>query len=193
MTSDETPAGMLDRIGVDVMDDVALLLAVRAGDADASAELWHRCVGDARRFARSLVRDSDVDDVVAEAFAKMLRALKSDRGPVDHPARYLMVAVRTTAFTMTSKQARANELANRLASDDVVTDMTPDLGDDRIMEAFATLSPRWRKVLWLAEVEGLSPLELGERLDLTPAAASALAYRARRALREAYLLARTSD
>ena len=48
---------------------------------------------------------------------------------------------------------------------------------------------RWRTVLWLTEVEGLSPAEVSRRIGIKPNAVAALAYRARKGLREAYLQA----
>lgn len=166
--------------------DEDLLLRVRAGEAAAYAEIYRRYVQEARRFARSLVPADDVDDVVAESFAKMLRALHGSKGPVDHPARYLMVTVRTTAATMHVRRARGQSVHQRLGAADVTEDEIPLFADDRLVVAFRSLSPRWRQVIWWSEIEGMSPGEIGERLDLSAGAAAALSYRARRALREAY-------
>ena len=56
-------------------------------------------------------------------------------------------------------------------------------------EALQALPERWRTVLWLTEVEGMSPAEVSERIGIKPNAVAALAYRARKGLREAYLQA----
>jgi hypothetical protein len=56
-------------------------------------------------------------------------------------------------------------------------------------EALQALPARWRTVLWLTEVEGLSPAEVSRRIGIKPNAVAALAYRARKGLREAYLQA----
>jgi len=53
--------------------------------------------------------------------------------------------------------------------------------------AFRQLPQRWRCVLWYTEVERRAPAEVAELLDLTPNGVAALAYRAREALRQAYL------
>jgi DNA-directed RNA polymerase specialized sigma24 family protein len=58
---------------------------------------------------------------------------------------------------------------------------------DELMTAMSSLAPRWRHVLWLVEVEGRSMSEVGAELAIAPSAAAALAYRARKALRAAYL------
>jgi len=59
--------------------------------------------------------------------------------------------------------------------------------------AFAQLPERWRAVLQRTEIMGQSPAEAASPLDLTANAVSALAMRARRGLREAYLSAHLSS
>ncbi|MDX3188623.1 hypothetical protein PV458_09490 [Streptomyces sp. MN03-5084-2B] len=53
-------------------------------------------------------------------------------------------------------------------------------------DAFAELPHRWRTVLWHTVIEPRSPAEVGQLLGLTAHGVSALAYRAREGLREAY-------
>jgi hypothetical protein len=50
------------------------------------------------------------------------------------------------------------------------------------------LPERWRLALWKTEVEGVKPRDLADELGLSANATSALIYRAREGLREAYLL-----
>lgn len=166
-----------------------LLLHVRGGDPAVFGELYRRFEGDARRLARSLVRPDDVDDVVAEAFAKMLRALDRGKGPVDGAVRYLMVTVRTTAMSSYGRRAKNARIVESVGATvpTAPTEETPfAVEDPALLEAFRSLSPRWRQVIWWTEVEGMGPGDVAARLDITAQAASALAYRARRALREAY-------
>jgi hypothetical protein len=54
-------------------------------------------------------------------------------------------------------------------------------------KAFARLPERWQAVLWHTEIEGLSPADVAPILGLTANGVSALAYRAREGLRQAYL------
>jgi len=169
--------------------DAELLARTRAGDNRAFAELYERLEPAARRYARRLVSPSDVDDVVAESFANILRAIQSGSGPVDHAVKYLMVTVRTTAGHIHRRRAQELDKGMRL---EVVTASDDDrvrFEDRALMAAFRSLSERRRTVIWLSEFEGLSAAEVGERLGLSPNAASALCYRARRALRDAYLQA----
>ena len=178
---------------LELRSDEALIVAIRSGEPEAFAELYRRYEADARRFARSLVGASDVDDVVSEAFTKVLHALHADKGPRTEPLRYLMVAVRTTAFTVHRRRIRVAEVTERLASEREPQEALVNFSDEELLVAFRSLPDRWRQVIWWSEVEALSPTEIGDRLGLSASAASALAYRARRALRDAYLEARAAS
>ena len=172
--------------GAAARTDAQLLDATRGGDPHAFAELWLRYEADARSFARSLVPAVEVDDVVNEAFAKVLNAIRRGGGPSSHPVRYIMVTVRSAAYAAGSTRARNRQLGRRLRNERQVLPGTPALPDDQLARAFRALPKRWREVLWWTEVEGLSCNEVGERIDLTPAGAASLAYRARKALRAEY-------
>jgi hypothetical protein len=53
--------------------------------------------------------------------------------------------------------------------------------------AFESLPARWQEVLWRTEIEEETPGQVAARLGMTPNGVSALAYRAREGLRQAYL------
>ncbi len=74
--------------------DAELISAVRSGDTDAYGELFTRHVEAARRLARQLVSAGDVDDLVSEAFAKVLVVLQRGGGPDLAFRAYLLTAVR---------------------------------------------------------------------------------------------------
>jgi len=165
--------------------DEELLQLVRQGDPAAFAELYERHHRMLRRYVASLAPVNEADDIVAEAFMATLRAINRGNGPLDNPVRYLMVAARSKVATFYEHQAKATEVVSRLASEPMPEHV--DLSADPwLEEAFRTLSPRWRQVIWWSEIEDLSPAEVGEQLGVSPRAASALAYRARNALRAAY-------
>ena len=80
-------------------DDDAVLAQVRAGDTAAFGVLWERHEPPARALARFLAHSAqDVDDIVAEAFAKVLNAIENGAGPTESFRPYLMMAVRRTAW-----------------------------------------------------------------------------------------------
>ncbi|HEX2575556.1 MAG TPA: sigma-70 family RNA polymerase sigma factor [Aquihabitans sp.] len=169
-------------------DDAALIDQVRHGHAQAYATLWGRHRREAHGYARSLVPHGDVDDVVAEAFAKVLSAIRTGRGPTDRFAPYLMVAVRSVAFSEHRRRARTT-----VGDPAPIADHPHPDHDDALTAALADLSPRHRTALWLGVVEGRSPAEIGAALHISGPAASALLYRARNALRTAYHHTTTED
>ncbi|MEV6825618.1 RNA polymerase sigma factor [Amycolatopsis sp. NPDC051102] len=174
-----------------------MIQAVRRGDTAAYGDLYARHVDSARNLARQLSRTAtEADDLVSEAFIKVLQILRAGGGPDSAIRAYLLTALRHTAYDRTRKERRVE------LSDDIVEAVDPALVsvpfDDTVMtsseralakKAFVGLPDRWRKVLWLTEVEGHTPAELAPSLGLTPNGVSALAYRAREALRQGYLQA----
>jgi RNA polymerase sigma factor (sigma-70 family) len=175
--------------------DSRLITAVRDGNVAAYGNLYERHVGAAYNLARQLARSSaDADDLVSEAFGKVLDTLRVGRGPDSAFRAYLLTALRHTAYDKTRKDRKV-ELA-----DDIATAVNPMLvslpfkdtvvtGLERILaaKAFARLPERWQAVLWHTEIEGRSPADVAPELGLTANGVSALAYRAREGLRQAYL------
>jgi RNA polymerase sigma factor (sigma-70 family) len=178
-------------VGTASMSDAELIAASREGNADAYAELYRRHRDSALAGARALTRSrSDADDVVSDAFAKVLRVLQNGGGPELAFRPYLLTAVRNSFY---DKVRRTREQP----TDDVQLEgaaepVTPaDTQDDTSFAAaaFATLPERWQQVLWYTEVEGKSAAQVAPILGLAPNAVAALAYRAREGLRQAYLQA----
>jgi RNA polymerase sigma factor (sigma-70 family) len=172
--------------------DAELITAVRVGDSGAYEELYRRHVDAAMAVGRHLTGSkADAEDVVSEAFARVLSVLQRGAGPEMAFRPYLLTSVRNAFYDRTRKDKRL----------DVTDDVPEDLGrvlaaaaasdDDAERQmaamAFASLPERWQLVLWHTEVEGRSPAEVGPLLGLAPNAVAALAYRAREGLRQAYL------
>ncbi|MFE9745091.1 sigma-70 family RNA polymerase sigma factor [Saccharothrix saharensis] len=174
--------------------DAELIDSVRGGDIDAYGQLYERHVTAAHNLARQLARSSaEADDLVADAFAKVLDALRAGRGPDSAFRAYLLTALRHTAYDKTRRD-RKLELADDVAevapeATSVPFKDTAVAGLERSMaaKAFARLPERWQTVLWHTEIEGQSPAEVAPLLGLTANGVSALAYRAREGLKQAYL------
>ena len=66
---------------IEAASDAELISAVRGGDVDAYGTLFERHVDAARRLARQLVSPGDADDLVSEAFVKVLGVLQRGGGP----------------------------------------------------------------------------------------------------------------
>jgi RNA polymerase sigma factor (sigma-70 family) len=178
-------------------DDARLIEAVRGGDIAAYGDLYARHVDSARNLARQLSRTViEADELVSEAFIRVLQVLRAGGGPDSAIRAYLLTALRHTAYDRTRKERRVE------LSEDITDTVDPALVsipfDDTVTasteralakKAFLGLPDRWRNVLWLTEVEGQTPAEVAPSLGLTPNGVSALAYRAREALRQGYLQA----
>ena len=171
---------------LDIHDDRELLERVRAGETKAFEELYRRHYPDAKRYATRLVsgRASQVDDVVADAMTSALTAIDKGLGPVDTFRPYLFTAVRRHAQRTRSRREFPYQDTDVLTHDE--PDDRLDSGQSLVMRAFESLPQRWREILYLVELEGYSFAEVATRLGLSPNATSALLYRARAGLREAY-------
>jgi len=154
----------------------------------------------ARGLALSMVPPDVADDIVAEAFARVLAAIRAGGGP-DHAFRpYLLAAVRNLANDWIAARRRVTvigdmgeEPGDRSAplisgfSRDAATEAEDRAEARLIVRAFSRLPERWRTVLWHLEVEGKSPADVAPTFGLSSNGVSALAVRAREGLRQAYL------
>lgn len=182
--------------------DEEILAEIRGGDLSGLELLYERHRGAALRFVRRYCRgNADAEDLVAEGFTTVLEALSRGRGPVDGFRVYLLVAVRNHAARRYSEReylTGEDEYAAALDERDARAGGSGDnwrIVDERglLARAFAELPERWRAVLWHTEVEGESPRVLAAQFGLKPNGVSALAYRARHALRRAYLKAHINE
>ena len=183
-------------------DDMAIL---PVGDVAGRTyeELYIEHAPVARRVALSMVQRDAADDIVAEAFTRVLGAIRAGGGPGLAFRAYLLAAVRNTANDWLRASRRTT----------VIGDLDQDL-EDRVPEenmglaqlsrgpeaeaearaearlvaaAFGRLPTRWRAVLWQLEVEGKAPAAIAPMFGLSANGVSALAVRAREGLRQAYL------
>ncbi|SFR10056.1 RNA polymerase sigma factor, sigma-70 family [Lentzea waywayandensis] len=177
--------------------DAELIESVRGGTIDAYGQLYERHVSAAYNLARQLARSqAEADDLVSEAFAKVLDTLRAGRGPDSAFRAYLLTALRHTAYDKTRRDKKVD-----LTED--MTDVAPAVqfsdtavaGLEKSMaaRAFAALPERWQMVLWHTEIEGQSPAEVAPLLGLTANGVSALAYRAREGLKQQYLQMHLTD
>jgi RNA polymerase sigma factor (sigma-70 family) len=183
-------------LSVDGPGDAELISAVRGGDVDAYGDLFARHVDAARRLARQLTGPADADDLVSDAFTKVLLVLQRGGGPDLAFRAYLLTAVRRLHVD----KIRAG---SRLRPVDDLTPFDPGLPfQDTAVEgfdnaaaarAFASLPERWQMVLWHTEVEQQKPADIAPLLGMSANSVSALAYRAREGLRQAFLSQHATD
>src|SRR4051794_16178811 len=181
---------------VETPSDAELISRVRGGDVAAYGELFSRHKNAAQRLARQLVRGPDSDDLVSEAFAKVLSVLQGGGGPDVAFRAYLLTAVRRLHVD----RVRSGQ---RLHTTDDLTPFDPGVPfqdtavagfeSGAAAKAFASLPERWQLVLWHLEVEGQKPTDIAPLLGMSANSVSALAYRAREGLRQAFLTMHISD
>lgn len=182
---------MLD--SVSTVSDSALISAVREGSTKDFELLYQRHSVAARRFALHLTSNPvEADDLVAEAFARVLSAIRARGGPTAAFRSYLMVTLRNVSHEQFRKNRKVTLSDDMTEFDDGYTpDDSVMLNAERSMiaAAYTQLPERWRAVLWHTEIEGSRPADIAHLLGLTPNGVAALAYRAREGLRQAYLQA----
>ena len=175
--------------------DAELIRGVRAGDPDAYRVLFERHASAARRVAFAYTSVSaDVDDIVSDAFEAVLRALQDGNGPTEAFRAYLFTVIRRTARDLKRRTDRTSPCEDMTVHDSALGRIAPSsdttiakFESATVAEAFASLPERWQIVLWYTEIEKKTPAEIAPSLGLTPNGVAALAYRAREALRQAYL------
>jgi RNA polymerase sigma factor (sigma-70 family) len=182
---------------LDQKSDTELIAAVRDGETDAYGVLYERHLHAAKRAATCLAHSAaEREDLVADAFARVLRALRNGGGPNEEFRAYLLVTMRNAAIS-SSRGATVS-----LYADVPETYLPRQSGGDPMLNhwdamtaaaAFASLPERWRTVLWHTEVEEETPAEIAPLLGMRPNGVAALAYRAREGLRQAYLKAHLRD
>ncbi len=183
------------RVWTEEASDADLIHGVREGDRDAYRVLFERHASAARRVAFAYTSVSaDVDDIVSDAFEAVLRALQNGNGPTEAFRAYLFTVIRRTARDLKRNIERTSPCEDMAVHDRALGRLAPcsdttiaKFEHTTVAEAFASLPERWQIVLWYTEIEKKTPAEIAPELGLTPNGVAALAYRAREALRQAYL------
>ncbi len=176
-----------------LVSDEVLIAHVRSGDVDAFGELFsrHRKVANKVAMAHG-VRRSSVDDVVADAFARVLSALRNGGGPTIAFRPYLLTCVRRVAIDAhrgIERELSVDEFGDAELRFDPLDESAAEVERSLAARAFRSLPERWRAVLWYSEIERMKPGAFAPLMGLTPNAAAALAVRAREGLRDAYIQA----
>lgn len=155
---------------------------------DATAALYSRHLGSGLRAARTIGGQGMADDLVAEAFTRILTSIRAGKGP-DHAFRPYLVTTIRHLFVDTVRRHAHEVLVGE--SSEVIDLVQPDqseaLLDQSVMvDVLAQLPPRWREVLWRTVVLD-EPLSLvGISMGLNANAVAALNFRARAGLGRAY-------
>lgn len=171
-------------------DDRTLIEAVRLGQREHYEELYRRHRTKAFQHAFSLCSNRhDADEITSEAFAKIFFLLCRGMGPTSNFGSYLRQTIRSVAvdhFRLRSAAEVTDDF--ELADDTDAIEITLNRDEAAAaVTALQLLPERWRRALWLTEIEGLPPNQVAADFGQNPHGFSAMAYRARLGLRAAYL------
>lgn len=177
--------------------DTELITAARNGSAEALDHLYRAHIAAANNLAQQLARHcvADREDFVSEAFERVFAQLRVGAGPDSAFRAYLLTALRRIAYDKTRRD-RHLELVEDMATSPVAEvklsvpfrdTAVASLERSMAARAFAKLPERWQTVLWHTTVENQPVSQAAEVVGLTANGTSALAYRAREGLRQAYL------
>jgi RNA polymerase sigma factor (sigma-70 family) len=185
------PATDLDPPDRDLID------RVRGGDLEAFDPLYRRHRSSALRHARYWTRsEAAAEDLSAESFTRVLYAIRNGNGPNEAFRPYLLTAMRRVAGDWAEGDRRALVLPDLVEIAPAQEEPDPVIAAlERSLAglAFMSLPERWQTILWQMEVEREGPTQLAPQLGIDAAAVSALAYRAREGLKQAYLQAHITE
>jgi RNA polymerase sigma-70 factor (ECF subfamily) len=185
---------------VEITDpDPSLLERARGGDADALEALLARHQRSVYRFGLRMCRDEeDAKDVLQETLLAAARNVKQFRG-ASSVSTWLYTIARSFCIKRRRRSRFAPEVeesldergAGALALEVADGGRAPDDAlagrqvEAALSRAIAALDPRYREVLVLRDVEGLSAPEVAEVTGLTVEAVKSRLHRARVAVRAA--------
>lgn len=171
-------------------EDADLVARLRAGDAEAFAELYRMHAGAVAAAVSDRIRDPNVRaDAVQEAFARAFERLDTLRDPAAFRP-WLLAIARRTAVDHVRASARDAELddgaAGALPDHEPGPQQWAELEElaSLVRGSFARLSQRDATALTLATRFGLSIADLAGALGISPGAAKVALHRARQRLRQ---------
>src|SRR5213595_2435397 len=187
------------RVSEPVSDELALVQATKGGDVGAFEELVKRYDRNVFRIAQHITQNrEDAEDVVQDAFLKAYQNLEQFQGNSKFYTWLVRIAVNEALMRLRKRRNdRTVSLDEDVETEDgsiprEVADWAPnpeqnygtsELGDI-LKKTIQGLSPGFRTVFVLRDVEGMSTEETAEMLGLSVPAVKSRLLRARLQLRE---------
>jgi len=165
--------------------DGDLVIGIRRGDAAALGVLYRRHVHAIYRFVLAQVRSvPDAEDLTADTFARMIDGLASFRGEASFKNWLYQIARNAVRNHRRSAGYRLNVplAASALAFEPPETQdqRAAQQRADAVLSVLRPLPPRYRQILELRFLEGVSIREAAQRMGVSEANAKVLQYRALR-------------
>lgn len=163
-----------------------LIQRILTGESDAFGELVREHHAQVIGLCRSILGNSEAaEDAAQEAFLKGFRNLKSFRGDAQFSTWMYRIAYRHCLDVLKSQKRRYTEplevVENKAASGSITKDLE---FRDMAEKVLSKLSPEYRLVLTLREVQGLSYEEIANATDSSLDSVKARLKRARQTLLE---------
>lgn len=181
--------------------DKALLDAAQAGDVEAMGQLIQRYQSRVYRFGLRMCRHpEDAEDVLQETLLMASRSIRKFRRDSAFAtwlfaiARSFCIKKRRSKKDAPSREASLEGDVSQEVQNLIHPDRDPEerLADQQIMvaleRAINTLTPEYREVLVLRDVEGLKGAEVAHIVGLTVAAVKSRLHRARVQVRDHMVL-----
>lgn len=126
-----------------------------------------------RAYLHGLVSSPDIDDIVQETYARILRA--RERGPIASPRGLLFATARNVARDLFRRRSTANTFPIAETDTSRVFDDAPTAAEtasrrqetELLADAIAELPPRCREILVLRKFENLSHREIARQLGIS--------------------------
>lgn len=174
------------------MSDGEIIARVRAGDTGAFAELVRRHQDRVYGMAlRATGRSEDAEDLAQEVFLSVYRGLEGFKGEAQFTTWLYRIAWNRCADWLRRNRKPGRRTAQLEEAEGLADDRTDPaaavLGEEdrlRLRRALDGLDERYRSVIELAGIQGLSYAEVGRVLALPIKTVEARLYRARKSLRE---------
>lgn len=150
-------------------------------DEAAFAAFYARSVSGLRAYVYRIVGNAaDADDIVQEAFLRMLRA--DGRSDDEEQWRRYLYRIASNLIVDRWRRGKFEQGVATMQEPGVPAPRYED--DATVAQIFAELKPRERALLWLAYVEGESHEEIAASLGVGRRGVRVLLFRARRRLRD---------
>jgi RNA polymerase sigma-70 factor (ECF subfamily) len=174
------------------MSDGEIIARVRAGETGAFADLVRRHQDRVYGMAlRATGKPEDAEDLAQEVFLSVFRGLEGFKGDARFTTWLYRIAWNRCADWLRRNRKPGRRTTQLEEADDLADDRTDPaaqvLGEDdrlRIRRTLDGLDDRYRSVVELSCIQGLSYAEVGTALGLPVKTVETRLYRARKLLRE---------
>ncbi len=174
----------------DFVHDQDLLARYRAGDNSAYGELYVKYQGIAIGYAtRYVANRADAEDLVNEAFERIMRTIARGKGPTVSMSHYLMATVRTLALKKIEQNSVEDVTAPETVAEIFERESFHDEGNtaDWLSAAFNSLSDRKQNIVWMHTVDQQRMRKIAEEIGISAPSVTRAYQSAMREMRHSFV------